>query len=157
MMRKTKTRRLEELRRVVAAAPPERFHMRYWVDVFGDCGIAYCAAGWMALDPWFQRRGWRIEVQDDLVRHRLFSVEQDWEALEAFFDLTKEESWALFGYGDGRRLDAEPHLITPEMVIDNIDRLLRGDAPVDYAERIALKDAARTKPVELMVAQEDKP
>jgi hypothetical protein len=44
---------LKQLRRVVIAAPDDRFDM----SAYGKrtkCGTVCCAAGWAALDPWFQ-------------------------------------------------------------------------------------------------------
>lgn len=49
--------RLENLYRVVKAAPGERFDMRRWWDDETDCGSAGCAIGWCARDAYFQRAG----------------------------------------------------------------------------------------------------
>jgi hypothetical protein len=126
--------RLRQLRRVVAAAPADLFVMDRFCTMNQPCGTAYCAAGWAALDPWFQKE---TPMSDyfDLVDHEqgtlvLANVSRNcFRGLATIFDLDGIESKELFG--------ADLPLgckVSQAAVIANIDRLLRGEATIPYAE-----------------------
>jgi hypothetical protein len=126
--------RLRQLRRVVAAAPADRFEMRRFCTAGQPCGTAYCAAGWAALDPWFQKE---TPMSDyfDLVDHEQGTLvlandnRNCFRGLATIFDLDGIESKELFGacLPSGCK-------VFPAAVIANIDRLLRGEATIPYAE-----------------------
>jgi len=50
MARKRNEELLRRLREVIAEVPDDRLHMRRLVEV-SECGTAFCAAGWAAIDP----------------------------------------------------------------------------------------------------------
>lgn len=64
------------------------------------CGTVACAAGWLSLDPWFQRHGLRGEF-DALGLLHPFGCKQGfvrmWELLHNFFGLTHDEAECVFG------------------------------------------------------------
>jgi hypothetical protein len=121
---------LRQLRRVVEAAPEDRFDMRRF-STPTDCGTAYCAAGWAAIDPWFREhtelgRAFRVGVggmlgwDDDLA-----------EVLGEVFGLTDGETNRLFGMFVGESCG-----VTRRLVLASIDRLLAGKAARSYADLI---------------------
>ena len=57
--------RLQQLRRVVKAAPEDLWDMSGF-NSHTDCGTAHCAAGWAALDPWFQEKTEILSIFDAL-------------------------------------------------------------------------------------------
>jgi hypothetical protein len=126
-----KRERLEQLRRVVLAAPADRFHMRTWCEK-SPCGTAYCAAGWAAIDPWFQDNteiGEVLDVNyDGMIFTHCFNVTYK---LSRIFDISSDDSDRLFGawlspdYSD-------PHGVTREDVVENIDRILAGKPAISY-------------------------
>lgn len=122
---------LRQLRRVVKAAPAERFHMETWFS-WSHCETAACAAGWASKDDWFKAEGrdWCLAV-----------VDHDWLEIE------KASSETLFAMGRPfeltAALDANPHAVTKAMVIRNIDLLIAGKKPRSYMAMI--KEAAARK------------
>jgi hypothetical protein len=126
--------RLRQLRRVVAAAPEDRFEMRRFCTADQRCGTAYCAAGWAALDPWFQKE---TPMSDyfDLVDHEQGTLvlandnRNCFRGLATIFDLDGIETKELFGacLPSGCK-------VSQAAVIANIDRLLQGEATMPYAE-----------------------
>jgi hypothetical protein len=117
--------RLEQLRRVVLAAPPERFHMRTWCEK-ALCGTAYCAAGWAAVDPWFREntdieRIFRVG-HDGMVYAEIFTPT---DGLAKIFDISSADSRNLFG-GDLNPTYSDPHGVSQKDVVANIDRILAG-------------------------------
>ncbi len=106
---------LTNLRRVVAAAPEERFDMR---DVV--CGTSRCALGWCFLDPWF-------------MEHHLGGL--------TVYDIDFYKAGEIFGLGyDDRRalfagsamLSMRPDVVSRQEVLENIDRLLAGELAQTY-------------------------
>jgi hypothetical protein len=126
--------RLRQLRRVVTAAPADRFDMRRFCTVGRSCGTAYCAVGWAALDPWFQKE---TPMSDyfDLMDHEQGTLvlandnRNCFRGLATIFDLDRFETEILFGTGlqFGRK-------VSQAAVIANIDRLLQGEETIPYAE-----------------------
>lgn len=126
--------RLRQLRRVVAAAPADRFVMDRFCTVGLPCGTAYCAAGWAALDPWMQKETPMLDYfalvsfdPETLVAPR--GLRDGFHGLSTVFDLKSAETEKLFG-GDlpsGCK-------VSQAAVIANIDRLLQGEATIPYAE-----------------------
>jgi hypothetical protein len=119
--------RLTQLRRVIEEAPEDRLHMRAWSEK-APCGTAHCAAGWAALDPWFQ-------VNTEILKHffvgasgRVHPREYSSDAfggLAQIFAISGQDARALFG-GGLHDDDSEPHAVTKGEVLKNIDALLMG-------------------------------
>lgn len=124
---------LRQLKRVVKAAPAERFRMRKFTEQT-DCGTAYCAAGWAAIDPWFNKRGLYMRGDAPETPNNMWAQ----GALSEIFGLTLENTFALFAF-DTPPPDIDPHAITKAEVIANIDRLLAG-------KRATVYRALRAKP-----------
>lgn len=60
------------------------FDIRQW-GMQTDCGTTMCAAGFCGSDPWFRRRGFKLEptfFEKMMIRYRGIS---SWDALYAFF------------------------------------------------------------------------
>ena len=120
---------LQQLRRVVEAAPIPLFHMDALTQE-RPCGTAHCAAAWAAIDPWFKERGLRINQFGDIC---YLDFQPDhyfgnpFRALELFFTLSYVEAQILFGG------DLEPgHYVPKEDVLKNIDRTLSGGKMLKY-------------------------
>jgi hypothetical protein len=124
--------RLRQLLRVVEAAPDERFNMiDFSLDV--ECGTAYCAAGWAALDPWFRENtpiGEVLRVLETdggpVLVQEIFLV---FPALADIFGLDQDNADALFGaslaLGD---------VVEKSAVVENIRSLLNGGEAWPYKE-----------------------
>jgi hypothetical protein len=89
--------RLRQLRRVVAAAPADRFVMDRFCTAGQPCGTAYCAAGWAALDPWMQKETPMLKYfaledfdQETLVVPR--DLRDGFQGLSTVFDLKSAET-----------------------------------------------------------------
>jgi hypothetical protein len=124
---------LQQLRRVVNAAPDDRFHMGVWCDR-SLCGMVYCAAGWAAVDRWFRKNTSIGDIFGVSVRG-FVTVESDdvFGDLAKLFELATDSAFKLFGlvpYGDG------PHAVTKAMVIANIDALIEGRKARTYISMI---------------------
>lgn len=121
----TRTERLTNLARVVAAAPAHRFHMRKFMEET-ECGTAYCAAGWASHDLWFKQQGFPFPsmVLDDCILHPT-------ESLAEFFSISETDADALFALNAGTHIG--PHAITKEDVLGNIQALLAGEDAEEYA------------------------
>lgn len=122
---------LKQLRRVVEAAPDDRFHMRRWSEK-APCGTAYCAAGWAAIDPWFREN---TGIGDIFKLRRYGYLElitcSPFFSLARLFDISIYEAATLFGIGIDPR--SNPHAVSRAEVIANIDRILAGQKPERYA------------------------
>lgn len=59
--------RWEQLIRVLRELPAhekkKHFNMGVWITKT-KCGTVACAAGWAGLDPWFRRRGLKVQLDD---------------------------------------------------------------------------------------------
>lgn len=65
----------------------KHFNMGHWGQKT-DCGTSACAAGFCGLDPWFRRRGFRLEVLDGICSEFMnleYREHLDWEAVYHFF------------------------------------------------------------------------
>lgn len=123
--------RLRQLRRVIEAAPEDRFQMRAWCEV-AECGTAYCAGGWAAVDPWFREN---TEINETLrVRPGGFVVALDptrtVHELARLFDLDFADARDLFGINAPPE---DPHAIGKDEVLENIDLLIAGEPAMMYA------------------------
>lgn len=126
---------LEQLRRVVEAAPEERLDMRKWCGK-SACGTTYCAAGWAAIDPWFQRNTDILDTFDvregttrdgvltTLVGHRRGAGMAS-KALARIFGIRWREAVFLFGLNLDN--DHLPSDVTKAEVLERIDALIAGD------------------------------
>jgi hypothetical protein len=125
--------RLQQLRRVVNAAPDDRFHMAAWCDR-STCGTTYCAAGWAAVDRWF-RENTSIDEIFSVNAKGFVTVESEdvFGDLAQLFGLTNESAFNLFGLVP---LSDDPHLVTKAMVIANIDALIEGRKARTYTSMI---------------------
>jgi hypothetical protein len=126
--------RLQQLRRVVAAAPADRFVMDRFCTVGLPCGTAYCAAGWAVLDPWFQKETpmlgcFELASRDQETMVKAYDGRTCFRELASVFDLDCIETEVLFGAG--LPVDCK---VSQVAVIANIDRLLRGEETIPYAE-----------------------
>ena len=118
---------LIELARVVENAPDKLFNMHTFEYEY-NCGTARCAAGWAAVDPWFQHNMARLAASPAFPHT---------EALAAMFDISEEDANNLFG-GD---LSVYPYDragnllrdVTKLEVIANIKKILEGKPTVPYA------------------------
>ena len=90
--------RLQQVVRVLEGLPSSvGFSLDRWT-----CGTTACAIGWAARDPWFTRRGLKMEEEwegDSGDGSPYFREEYDWNAIVAFFGLTRGEAEYLF-YSD---------------------------------------------------------
>lgn len=93
-------KRLQQVVRVLENLPrTARVDMWIWAN---ECGTVACAAGWAGQDPWFRRRGFKL----DKVRERVtYFGHYGFVAIEEFFDLTEEESGHLFAEDAHNRRD----------------------------------------------------
>lgn len=110
--------RLTQLRRVVEAAPEHLLDMGSF-KLTKDCGTAYCAAGWAAIDPWFVKQGLDLFAEVD--------GGDPFYHLADFFNLDTEDANNLFG-ADLARNDN----VSKEEVLANIDRLIAGQHTEPY-------------------------
>lgn len=124
--------RLEQLRRVIESVPEDRLHMRSVVEI-AECGMAYCAAGWAACDPWFQAEGFVPAVVIVYKRgseREILDASMDFFEAARFFGLSQEDTINLFG---GELSPSTPkHAVGKEEILENIDRLLRGEPTRPY-------------------------
>lgn len=103
--------RLEQVIRVLEELPTgKKFSLRRWMT----CGTIGCAVGWAAMDPWFRRRGLRLEIHAPCPKDRFgrsqywpsYRGHHDFEAVSRFFGLDYLTSRELFDprcYQDGRK------------------------------------------------------
>ena len=66
------------------------FYMGVWVTS-DSCGSAACAAGWACRDHVFQEQGLQLDASFPCFMSKL-----GFEAVEAFFGLSRQEAWFLF-------------------------------------------------------------
>ncbi len=125
--------RLKELRRVVLAAPEHQFHMRTWCEK-ADCGTARCAAGWAAVDPWFQENTEILEI---------FAVDEAkfvtpvtdfscFSAIGKLFGIEYRQSCHVFGSDPCGLGMSDPHSVSKDQVVANIDALIAGTPTKSY-------------------------
>lgn len=67
------------------------------------CGTAACAVGWMAQDPWHNRQGLRLGIDqrgnlDPFFRGYDCKILAGWNAVEAYFQISGKEARSLFGF-----------------------------------------------------------
>ena len=93
--------RLLKVCEVLSKVPAKKFDLAIWIDRDrdnygkGTCGTVACAIGWAAQDPWFKRRGLRLN-EYDLPKVRGFDNTPTWDAISAFFDIDVYEVQYLF-------------------------------------------------------------
>jgi hypothetical protein len=115
--------RLEHLKVVLSNVKPEKFDMSVWFTEHGTCGTAACAFGYAAMDPKFNvegltaAEGWWGKIEPT------YAGQGGFVAAMSFFDLNSEQATWLFS--DGTYDAPRNERITPQMVIDRIDTLLR--------------------------------
>lgn len=123
--------RLKQLHRVVSDAPDDLFHMPTW-SMCLPCGTAHCALGWAALDPWFLENteigGLFAEPSED--GYFTSCVTTTGADLAKLFDIERNDSNNLFCYDSG----STGRMVEKQRVLDNIDRILRGEKTVPYWE-----------------------
>lgn len=115
--------RLQQLRRVVLAAPDnELFDMARVFDR-KPCGTAHCAYGWAKEDQWF-RDNTDIAAVDGLgyTKHR-------YDDSPGIFDLSGDEASDLF---DPPMTGKMVGSTAKRMVVENIDRIIAGQPTVPY-------------------------
>ena len=84
--------RLEQVCRVLRELPHEK---KFSLSVWHRCGTVACAVEWAANDPWFKRRGLKLEegLFSAVPAYKGFYT---WDAIEAFFGVTGEEACRIF-------------------------------------------------------------
>lgn len=130
---------LRQLRRVIEAAPEDRLHMRAWSEN-AECGTAYCAAGWAAIDPWFQQHTSILEtfrVSPHSIVYTDYAVTA-FSRLDEIFRIGIWNSEALFGKGINSSLG--PHSVTKAEVLQRIDALIAGGDIEPYAAAVCVDD-----------------
>lgn len=144
---------LLRLREVIAEVPDDRLHMRILVED-SECGTAFCAAGWAAIDPVLgprirqelhvQLRGWLPEdepaaplTESDLHSEGFVCIQL---ALTSVLGLSAVDSDRLFASGIFRYADR--HAVTKAEVLWNIDRLIMGK----HARRYSVVPGGRGSP-----------
>lgn len=143
--------RLTRLAELVEKIPVEEFEMSAWFKTGPSCGTIGCAAGWAALDPWFQDQGLRLIVEwSGRTVHRgrkpkvtkmdtlYFNIglnqgkgkSTHWigsKGLAEFFGITDEESEGIFtplAYRARRKPGFEKGKILPQEVVAQIRKVL---------------------------------
>jgi hypothetical protein len=124
--------RLQQLRRVVAEAPAERFDMAWICRRDHACGTAYCAAGWAVLNPWFQQETpildhFMILYKSDRAIVTTKNPDGAFPGLAQVFGLELTDARDLFG---GNLYSGSE--VSQSEVIANIDRLLNGKRTIRY-------------------------
>jgi hypothetical protein len=133
--------RLTQLRRVVEAAPTDRFDMNHYSRPASWCRTAYCAVGWFAVDNW-ARKNTEIGVIFNVSLFGTITPIYEGETfglLGALFSISEDDAANLF-MADM----AEAHLVSKQTVIANIDRILRGEPALPYASEVAEVVLARS-------------
>lgn len=79
------------------------------------CGTTACAVGFAALDPWFNKRGFKMDIEGSPV----FKFHIGWEAVHTFFGIKPSEAHHLFS---DHSYDSNP--TGPSEVADRIMRFV---------------------------------
>ena len=116
---KQRNERLLQVVRVLKELPKgKRFDLGRWYT----CGTVACAIGWAASDPWFTRRGFKLERVAGCPpnTHRpVFKGRLDFRAVETFFGTGLAQAKWLF-------VDASyPHGAPASFVIQRIEKYVR--------------------------------
>jgi hypothetical protein len=138
----TKRLRLTKAREMLLALEPDKLHMRKVVD-HADCGTAYCFAGWMVVNPWFRKHttlGRYLAVQTDgeiCLTNAGMGVnaisdhnEPALVAVIRVLGIEERDGENLTGCGLSSR--GNPHSVSREEVLWNVDELLAGRAALPY-------------------------
>jgi hypothetical protein len=98
------------------------------------CGTTYCAAGWAALDPWFQKETPMLDYfalvsfdKETLVVPR--DLRDGFHGLSTVFNIESADTEKLFG--GCLPIGCQ---VSQAAVIANIDRLLHSEETIPYAE-----------------------
>ncbi len=121
--------------------------MRKFCDTTASCGTAYCFAGWLAVDPWFQKNTSILDIfdvhrpkdQKDWIVERI-STCNTFTDLALLLDIGKK--YADFLFGGNLDVEGDPHAVTKDMIIENLDRILNDDHPLSYNWMIKNKELA---------------
>lgn len=101
------------------------FDMGTW-----DCDMAACALGSASMNPWFKERG--LYASKDVIDAigfdsiPVYKGNRGCEAGAEFFGITLEESEYLFSI---QRYEGNSDSISPEMVRDRVDELIKKYTP----------------------------
>ena len=95
--------RLLKVCEVLSKVPAKKFNLATWIDRDPDtcgrrtCGTVACAIGWAAQDPWFKKRGLRLNKYDEPVVHGFDNMgESPLDDISAFFDIEVSDVHYLF-------------------------------------------------------------
>lgn len=113
---------LDQLHRVAQGVPDDLLHMQDFVSN-AVCGTARCLVGWARVDNWFIENTEIGSVVDP-------EFGTGTEELANLFDLSYRDAKNLFGMNLQRYWDG--HCVSKQEVLDNIDRLRRGEETVPY-------------------------
>src|ERR1700743_712890 len=88
--------RLFQLSRVLDSIPACKLNMDRWSS---ECGTTCCLAGWARKDAWFVADRWITEIfAVDKTGYLIpITMGNTFYALASMFDITREESYVLFG------------------------------------------------------------
>lgn len=126
---------LRQLRRVINEAPEHLLHMRAVVEE-AACGTARCAFGWAIIDDWFInntdineicKSDWNCPYFPVSIRCSTINLE-----LAELFGISEKDAVNLFATEAPVVVSRNAHDISKQEVLDNIDRLLRGESTVPY-------------------------
>lgn len=110
--------RLTTLAKHLRTVAPENFGLEAW-----RCGTVACAVGHACSIPEFRTAGLRLEVYDGTALMPGYGVWSSWRAVQAFFDLSRDQADHLF-YED----QYDPACATANHVADRIEEFVRGAA-----------------------------
>lgn len=107
--------------------------------LYGECGMVACSIGWSGLDPWFRRRGFRLEKLTDSLTYapayrRGGEEFKSWTAICKFFQIEKDKAEHLFlesRYQDDYTIDT---------VIDRINDYIGRTYGEEHVESVVLEE-----------------
>lgn len=90
--------RLEMAATEIAKVRPTKaakFDMDSW-KLATPCGTAACAIGHISAQPWFNRRGLRLDYSEGKHLLPIYSGHRNWDAVCEFFGIDNDAAYTLF-------------------------------------------------------------
>lgn len=134
---------LLQLQRLVSSVPPDKFAMDRICRPHRT-GPIRDPIGWMAVDRWFQVNtpiGGVLNPKCELIGQQDNGRDTVFTAVTGIFGLTMRDTTVLFAYSgqakvrfsyEGVPTTFEPRDITRQDFLDNLARVIRGEAPKPY-------------------------
>ena len=119
---------LRQLKRVIKNTPDDLLHMDKWAGT-ARCGTVRCAAGWAAVDPWFNEHGFTAHPGGSPT----YAGKWPFDSLRAFFRLTGAATDHLFAI-DHPGLPGG-HAVSKRQILNQIDRIIAGEPTHHYRIR----------------------